>query len=136
MPVRAVDGEVLLNEGSHSLLLAEILIRLPLALLEDASSTPSYASAVRLGTCSCRAECFGDCRTSRCVGRRCRVAQRPPPMPQSTSMPKLFSLRYSDERAIPSADAACTRFPPASRRARTIASRSIDSSALSVLPEV
>ena len=29
MPVRAVDGEVLLTEGSHSLLLAEILITTP-----------------------------------------------------------------------------------------------------------
>jgi hypothetical protein len=71
---------------------------------------------------------------ARRVGLR-RVA-RPRPIPQSTSMPKLFSLRYSDERAIPRVAAACTRFPPASRSARTIASRSIDSSALSVLPEV
>jgi hypothetical protein len=60
----------------------------------------------------------------------------PRPIPQSTSMPKLFSLRYSDERAIPRVAAACTRFPPASRSAWMIASRSIDSSALSVLPEV
>jgi hypothetical protein len=59
-----------------------------------------------------------------------------PRIPQSMSMPKVFSLRYSDERAIPRVAAACTRLPPASRSARRIASRSIDSSALSVLPEI
>jgi hypothetical protein len=69
------------------------------------------------------------------VGLR-RVAQRGARIPQSMSMRKVFSLRYSDERAIPRAAAACTRLPPASRNASRIASRSIDSSALSVLPEI
>ena len=59
-----------------------------------------------------------------------------PRIPQSMSMPKVFSLRYSDERAIPRVAAACTRLPPASRNARRIASRSIDSSVLSVLAEI
>jgi hypothetical protein len=69
------------------------------------------------------------------VGLR-RVARRGARIRQSMSMPKVFSLRYSDERAIPRVAAACTRLPPASRNARRIASRSIDSSALSVLPEI
>ena len=59
-----------------------------------------------------------------------------PRIPQSMSMPKVFILRYSDERAIPRVAAACTRLPPASRNARRIASRSIDSSVLSVLAEI
>ena len=47
--VRTADGprlhtEVFGHEDSYPI---------PLALLDDASSTPSYASAVRFGTCSC-----------------------------------------------------------------------------------
>ena len=42
--VRAADTEVFGHEDSYPI---------PLALLNDASSTPSYASAVRFGTCSC-----------------------------------------------------------------------------------
>ena len=54
MPVRVVDEEVLLIEGSHTACCWwKFSLRLPLALLDDASSTPSYGSAVRFGTCSC-----------------------------------------------------------------------------------
>jgi hypothetical protein len=54
MPVRVVDEEVLLIEGSHTACCwRKFSLRLPLALLDDASSTPSYGSAVRFGTCSC-----------------------------------------------------------------------------------
>lgn len=54
MPVRVVDEEVLLIEGSHTACCwRKFSLRLPLALLGDASSTPSYGSAVRFGTCSC-----------------------------------------------------------------------------------
>jgi hypothetical protein len=36
------------------------------------------------------------------------------PSVQIVEMPKLLSFRYSDDRAIPSAAAACTLLPPAS----------------------
>lgn len=76
MPVLAVDEEVLLTEGSHSL------------LLEDASSTPSYASAVRFGTCSCRAECFR---------RLSNDAMRQPPLPRSPATSPDTSVDFNAE---------------------------------------
>ena len=79
---------MLLTEEVTAYCWRKFSLRLPLALLEDASSTPSYASAVRFGTCSCRAECFR---------RLSNDAMRQPPLPRSPATSPDTSVDFNAE---------------------------------------